>query len=265
MVHFRSASIFEEARKQQGIWKVLIEEALSGKIVLPHPSIKVFDENGERQDTIKKGLWDAPEEAEPDQNVIEQDDNTEQEEDEEEEGVDWIEPVEVEEFPLSLTQIDQCHQLLADKVTVDSEKKDTDSSSESGMEGSVQIVTNTDVSSGIQRTNYLDGADQMSNTNKNDRERDELQQDETPKQVPTPSSSQLYQTSLVRAISSVLPVSNKTDLEKLDKVRVAWKKDTNNKTKEEQFRKQLAVVSTKLLKKYTALKDKNNNWEKRSF
>ena len=56
MAHFRSASIFEEARKQQGIWKVLIEEALSGKIVLPHPSIKVFDENGERQDTIEKGL-----------------------------------------------------------------------------------------------------------------------------------------------------------------------------------------------------------------
>ena len=197
--------------------------------------------------------------------MIEQDDNTEQKEDEEEEGVDWIEPVEVEEFPLSLTQIDQCHQLLTDTVTVDSEKKDTDSSSESGMEGSVQIVPNTDVSSGIQRTNYLDGADQMSNTNKNDRERDELQQDETPKQVSTPSSSQLYQTSLVRAISSVLPVSNKTDLEKLDKVRVAWKKDTNNKTKEEQFRKQLAVVSTKLLKKYTALKDKNNNWEKTFF
>ena len=104
MGHFRSGSIFEEARKQQGIWKVLIEEALSGKIVIPHPSIKVFDENGERQDTMEKGLWNAPEKAEPDQNVIEQDDNTEQEEDEEEEGVDWIEPVEMEEFSLSLSQ-----------------------------------------------------------------------------------------------------------------------------------------------------------------
>ena len=115
----------------------------------------------------------------------------------------------MEKFPLSLIQIDQCHQLLADKVNVASEKKDTDSSSESGMEGSAQIVTNTDVSSGIKRTNYLDGADQMSNPNKNGRERDELQQDETSEQVSTPSTSQLYQTSLVRAISSVLPASNK--------------------------------------------------------
>ena len=43
MAHFRSGSIFEEAGKQQRIWKVLIEKALSGEIVLPHPSIKVFD------------------------------------------------------------------------------------------------------------------------------------------------------------------------------------------------------------------------------
>ena len=60
MAHFHSRSIIDEANKQQEIWKNLFNRDLNGEILLPHPYIKVYDENGNYICQIERNMWDDP-------------------------------------------------------------------------------------------------------------------------------------------------------------------------------------------------------------
>ena len=72
-----------------------------------------------------------------------------------------------------------------------------------------------------------------------------------------------YQTSLVKAISSV--TGNIESLKKLDRMRVAWKKDQQNKSKEQEFRNELARTITIVLKEHTKMKESYSTWERKFY
>ena len=263
MAHFRSASLFQEAKKQKEIWQLLIEEALNGKAILPHPCIKVFDGNGDRVDTIVQSFWDAPDDIE--QDTVETHHNTEQEEEGEEE-LDWIEPAKIQEFPQDLIQQEQLVTDDGDGCPSETRKVEANSEINSGndviSEMNVNVVDHIESTSVSEKSNKKEKDHRDTEKgNEDTSQEDKVQCSSKPREVMPENGPKTYQTSLVRAISTVL-TQYEEDLNELDKARIIWKRDPESRNKEGQFKKQLAVVSTHLLKQYTCLKEANNSWEK---
>ena len=80
----------------------------------------------------------------------------------------------------------------------------------------------------------------------------------------TNTSTQIYKTSLVRAIASIVKDSN-SSLRRLDRLRIRWKKDQQNNVKEEEFKAELAKVLTTLLKEHANLKETYSRWDKNFY
>jgi hypothetical protein len=53
--HFRSASILGELKEVSGIWKTCIEKVKSKKLVIPLPSIAIYNHYGDKIETFQTG------------------------------------------------------------------------------------------------------------------------------------------------------------------------------------------------------------------
>ena len=80
----------------------------------------------------------------------------------------------------------------------------------------------------------------------------------------TNTSTQIYKTSLLRAITSVVKESN-SSLRRLDRLQIRWKEDQQNSIKEEEFEAELAKVLPTLLKEHANLKETYSKWDKNFY